>query len=145
MVSAAISFAIAGFKLQSVGKVRSLLPSPLDGSFSSYSEDMWSLGVSLYYLCFLRSVIPSESLIDRAQNNENYSQLPDMAKASPELQSLLGQLLNPEVSERPCLRDVLVGVRRRRDVGLYVVQKAWIFLPGPGGGRKVGVRSEVEL
>ncbi|KAK8806660.1 hypothetical protein WA588_005464 [Blastocystis sp. NMH] len=78
-----------------------------DGSFSSYSEDMWSLGVSLYYLCFLRSVIPSASLMDRAQNNENYSQLPDMAKASPELQSLLGQLLNPEVSERPCLRDVL--------------------------------------
>ena len=112
MVSAAISFAIASFKLQSVGKVRPLLPSPLDGSFSSYSEDMWSLGVSLYSLCFLRSVIPSASLMDRAQNNENYSQLPDMAKASPELQSLLGQLLNPEVSERPCLRDVLVGVRR---------------------------------
>lgn len=79
---------------------------------------MWSLGVSLFHLRFLRSVIPSSSLIDLAVNNENYSKLPDMEGASPELQSLLGMLLNPDVSQRPCLREVLVGVAKRWNVGL---------------------------
>ena len=118
MVSATISSVTASFKLQNVGKVRLLLVPHIDGSFSSYSEDMWSLGVSLFCLRFLRSVIPSSSLIDLAVNNENYCELPDMEGASPELQSLLGNLLRPEVSERPSLREVLVGVVRRWDVGM---------------------------
>ena len=79
-----------------------------EGLFSSYSADLWSLGVSLYFLVFGRPHVPIAKGLQLNEIIMNYSHLPSMEGVSKELQELLSLLLNPDVGKRPSLDYVLV-------------------------------------
>ena len=101
---------------------RSLLPSArvlerclmisrlmLDGLFSSYSADIWSIGVSLYILIYGRLPIRFSNLMDYMVKMKNYNSLPPLDGISSELKQLLTSLLNPDVSLRPTIKGILVN------------------------------------
>lgn len=83
-----------------------------EGLFSSYSADLWSLGVCLYFLVFGRSYIPLVSGLKLHETIMNYSTLPPMEGVSFELQELLSLMINPDVGKRPCLLAILVVLRK---------------------------------
>ena len=82
----------------------------IDGLFSSYSADLWSMGVCLYYLTFGKSPILYTNIIDLITNIKSYNVLPKMEGISVDLENLLSAMLNPDVAERPCLEDIMVVI-----------------------------------
>ena len=84
----------------------------VDGLFSSYSADLWSMGVCLYYLAFGKSPFLYSNIIDLITNIRSYNVLPEMEGISVELEKLLSAMLNPDVAERPCLEDIMVVVQK---------------------------------
>lgn len=94
--------------------------------FSSYSADLWSLGVCLYFLVFGKSPVPLATGIQLQHSIMNYSELPPMEGVSQELQELLSQMLNPDVGKRPCLVSILVGLRNGNHVEIIMVYIIWI-------------------
>lgn len=81
----------------------------LDGLFSSYSADIWSIGVSLYILIYGRLPIRFSNLMDYMVKMKNYNSLPPLDGISSELKQLLTSLLNPDVSLRPTIKGILVN------------------------------------
>ena len=82
-----------------------------EGLFSSYSADLWALGVCLYFLTFGKSYLPLVSGLQLYETIMNYSALPSMEGVSSELQELLSLMINPDVGKRPCLLAILVVLR----------------------------------
>lgn len=79
-----------------------------EGFFSSYSADLWSLGVSLYFLVFGKPHITLTPGIEIHEIVKDYSELPPMEGVSSELQELLSLMLSPDVGKRPCLHAIMV-------------------------------------
>ena len=101
--------AISGSWLLSAGKVKEKISRSLwDGLFSSYSADIWAMGVSLYVLVLGRLPIQGSNLMDLMTSMKNYNAVPPMEGISDELKALLSSLLNPDVSLRPTLKEILV-------------------------------------
>ena len=66
------------------------------------------MGVSLYVLVLGRLPIQGSNLMDLMTSMKNYNAVPPMEGISDELKALLSSLLNPDVSLRPTLKEILV-------------------------------------
>ena len=66
------------------------------------------MGVSLYVLVLGRLPIQGSNLMDLMTSMKNYDAVPPMEGISDELKALLSSLLNPDVSLRPTLKEILV-------------------------------------
>lgn len=86
----------------------SLNPLRLDGLFSSYSADLWALGVCLLELTTGLLPVPCSNLLELITNLRNYQGLPELPNCSAELKELLHSVLNPDIGSRPCLDTIMV-------------------------------------
>ena len=103
--------------------------SMVDGLFSSYSADIWSIGVSLYVLIYGRLPIQFSNLMDYMVKMKNYNSPPPLDGISSELKQLLTSLLNPDVALRPTLKGILVGwLAGLFQIDFPVDKTFWIFV-----------------
>eukprot|EP01130_Rhizamoeba_saxonica_P001413 TRINITY_DN11273_c0_g1_i1.p1 TRINITY_DN11273_c0_g1~~TRINITY_DN11273_c0_g1_i1.p1 ORF type:complete len:313 (-),score=66.82 TRINITY_DN11273_c0_g1_i1:55-993(-) len=80
--------------------------------------DIWSLGCTLYALCFLDNPFDYVYLrggsVKMAITSAQYI-IPEDCKYSSELVQFIGELINPAASERPFINEVLIKAEELRD------------------------------
>ena len=82
----------------------------LDGFYSSYSADIWALGVCLLELTTGKAPVPCSNLFELTTNLRNYDSSPSLTGLSPELKDLLSHMLNKDISERLNLEAICVMI-----------------------------------